>query len=148
MSLDVYLKGDSPFGSVSGPQIFIRENGQSKRISRAEWDSRNPGREPVTVKPREGHLYEGNITHNLRGMAVAAGIYKPLWRPDEIGLKFARDLVAPLTKGLELLQSDPEHYKAFNPSNGWGSYDILVQFVEEYLLACKAFPSAEIEVSR
>ncbi|WP_315921098.1 hypothetical protein [Mesorhizobium sp. SP-1A] len=148
MSLDVFLKGDSPFGSVSGPQIFIRENGQSKRISRNEWDRRNPGREPVTVKARGGHLYEGNITHNLRDMADAAGIYKPLWRPDEVGLRFARDLVAPLTKGLEVLRADPEHFKTFNPSNGWGNYEILVQFVEEYLLACKAFPSAEIEVSR
>lgn len=148
MSLDVYLKGDNPFGSVSGPQIFIRENGQSKRISRNEWDRLNPGREPVTVKPRDGYLYEANITHNLGKMADAAGIYKPLWRPDEIGLRFARDLVAPLTNGLELLRDDPEHFKAFNPPNGWGSYDTLVQFVEEYLLACKAFPSAEIEVSR
>jgi hypothetical protein len=81
-------------------------------------------------------------------MAKAAGTYQRLWRPEEIDVRFARELSKPLTTGLEQLRSNPDRVRALNPSNGWGSYEGLVQFVEEYLLACKAHPSAEVSVSR
>ena len=148
MSLDVTLRGENPFGHITGPQIYIREDGQSKRLSREEWDKRFPGREPVTIETREGELYSANITHNLTTMADQAGVYQALWRPEEINATKARDLIEPLTKGLELLRNDPDLFKRFNPPNGWGTYEGLVDFVEGYLLACTAFPSAEIEISR
>jgi len=97
---------------------------------------------------RKTIVYESNITHNLGRMAEAAGIYKHLWRPEEIGIKCAADLIIPLTKGLEKMKSDPDAFKAHNPENGWGNYDGLVRFVEAYLEACTAYPDAEIEVSR
>jgi hypothetical protein len=81
-------------------------------------------------------------------MADAAGIYIPLWRPDEIGITHAKQLVGPLTAGLAKLQSDPHAFKVHNPSNGWGSYDGLVAFVADYLNACKAHPDATVRVSR
>lgn len=58
------------------------------------------------------------------------------------------DLIGPLSSGLELLRSDPERFKAFNPENGWGDYDGLVEFVRQYLQACKTYPAAEVRVSR
>lgn len=97
---------------------------------------------------RPAEIYSRNITHNLNRMADEAGIYKHLWRPDEIGITKASQLIEPLTTGLALLRSDPARFKAFNPANGWGDYDGLVSFVVEYLSACIANPDAEVTVSR
>lgn len=100
----------------------------------------------TAVRPTE--VYWRNITHNLSRMADEAGIYEVLWRPEELGFRRAFELIEPLTAGLELLKSDPERFKPFNASNGWGDYDNLVDFVETYLEACKANPDAEVSVSR
>jgi len=93
-------------------------------------------------------LFEANITHNLNKMADAACLYYVLWRPDEIGVKTARDLVQSLEIGLELLRTEPARFKMLSPSNGWGSYEGLVNFVAAYLEACKAHPDATVKVSR
>lgn len=94
------------------------------------------------------HVFDANITHNLAEMANTAGIYNHLWRPDEIGINTANELVEPLKSGLKLLLDDPEKFKQFNPENGWGSYDGLVNFVKKYIEACEARPNAKILVSR
>lgn len=93
-------------------------------------------------------IYSANITHNLNVMSKEAGIYKHLWKPEELGITTAGQLIEPLTAGLALLKSDPERFKKFNPKNLWGEYANLVQFVEEYLNACISEPEAKIEVSR
>lgn len=98
------------------------------------------------VKPTV--IYSGNITHNLNKMADAAGIYKELWRPEEIGVTKARELIQPLADGLSRLLAEPEKYRAFNPANGWGDYEGLVEFVREYLAACRENPDAAVKVSR
>lgn len=98
------------------------------------------------VKPTE--VYSSNITHNLNKMAEAAGFYKYLWRPEEIGITKAKDLIPALEGGLERLKADPQYYQQFNSPNGWGMYEHFVLFVEEYLEACKENPDADIEVSR
>jgi len=152
MSLDVYLTIENAKSELFGPHIYIRENGQTKEITREEWDKRFPDREPVVVKVEDGtaeaEVYTANITHNLGPMASEAGIYQHLWRPDEIDIKKAKDLIEPLKDGLALLQSDPERFKAFNPSNGWGDYEGLLRFVGGYLTACYWFPEAEVSVWR
>lgn len=148
MSLDVTLRGENPFPENTGPQIFIRENGSNVRISREDWDKRFPDREPVMIEPSGDCLFTANITHNLNKMAMEAGIYEVLWRPEEIGVTKAHGLVEPLTRGLALLRNDPERFKSFNPENGWGKYETLVAFVERYLIACTAFPSADVSVWR
>lgn len=60
----------------------------------------------------------------------------------------ARELIDTLDSGLSLLKSDPERFKRFNPENGWGSYEGLVEFVEDYLDACRQYPDAEVSVWR
>jgi hypothetical protein len=153
MSLDVSLHDDTVQQCPQAPRIFVREDGQTKAISRAEWDARYPGREPVMVTyddSDEGtaEVYAANITHNLTTMASHAGIYDVLWRPEENGIRVARDLVEPLILGLERLRRHPEHFAQFTPSNGWGTYGQLVQFVEAYLDACQQYPDATVRVSR
>ena len=148
MSLDVYLECDGE----DGPErwaIFIREDGQKKELTLEEWNRRFPGRQPVLAKVGgDGTIYEGNITHNLGQMAGAAELYMPLWRPEEIGIETAGQLVEPLEKGLAELRADPDKYKPFNPENGWGHYELLVRFVDDYLQACKENPEAKVRVSR
>lgn len=92
--------------------------------------------------------YDNNITHNLGLMAEEAGIYEALWRPEEIGITKAGQLIDPLTKGVALLVSDRDRFEVFNAPNGWGKYDHLVEFAQSYLRACIKYPEAEIEVSR
>lgn len=96
----------------------------------------------------EKELYWGNITHNLNKMADAAGIYQHLWRPEEIGIVHAHQLIEPLTKGLEDLKQRPEHYSQYDSPNGWGLYVHFVPFVENYLKACIEHPQALVYACR
>jgi len=80
-------------------------------------------------------------------MAREANIYEVLWLANEMGY-CARDLIAPLSKGLALLLSDPERFKKFDSPNGWGVYEHFVLFVANYLEACISNPDAYINVSR
>lgn len=97
---------------------------------------------------RPVRVYEGNITHNLDVMAKAASIYQHLWCPDELGVKQAGELVAPLREGLARLEAEPDRFRELNPENGWGSYEGLVLFVREYLAACEQNPDAEVRTWR
>ena len=125
MSLDVYLYG-APWTQTQHCDTCGHEHECEKR----------------------DQLFDGNITHNLTGMADAAGIYKHLWRPEEVGVTTAGQLIGPLTAGLEKLRAEPQMFERHNPANGWGSYGGLVRFVDEYLDACKQHPAATIRVSR
>lgn len=150
MSLDVYLKLPEPLDGPPRQAIFIRRAGATEEISRAEWDEMRPGVEPViaTINPGEDQVYWANITHNLGPMAREAGIYTHLWRPEQIGVTLAADLVEPLTAGLALLRSDPARFKALNSHNGWGRYEHFVPFVERYLEACRQYPAAKVSACR
>ncbi|MCL2327743.1 MAG: hypothetical protein FWC39_04430 [Bacteroidetes bacterium] len=88
------------------------------------------------------------ITHNLNKMAEAVGLYEVLWRPEEIGITSAHQMIAPLEKGIGKLETSPEKYKTFNPSNGWGTYDDLLRFCKSTLDYCRQYPDAVIEASR
>lgn len=100
------------------------------------------------IQTRRVPIYSANLTHNLNAMAEAAGIYKHLWRPDEIGITKASQLIDPLKAGLSLLLADPSRFKSMNPPNGWGTYDGLVAVVRQYIAACEEDPDSDVEVSR
>jgi hypothetical protein len=150
MSLDVYLELEGAGPRPPGSGIFIREDGQTKEITREEWDARFPDREPFTchVYDPDNTVYHNNITHNLGGMAREAEIYEALWHPEAIGITRARQLIGPLKAGLVRLQNDPGRYKELNPENGWGTYGGLVKFVTDYLAACEKNPDAVVTVWR
>lgn len=93
-------------------------------------------------------VFDTNITHNLNKMADAAGIYKVLWRPEEIGITLAHEMIPALEEGLAKLKADPEKFKQFNAPNGWGMYEHFVPFVEKVLAAAKENPEATVRVSR
>lgn len=125
MSLDVYLEEDPKEVGCSCP------------------DCGNEHRKVVSEE-----LFSSNITHNLNRMAGEAGIYELLWRPEEKGVERARDLIQPLRAGYELLQSDPERFRAFDSPNGWGLYENFVPWLMEYIEACERYPHARVRASR
>lgn len=100
------------------------------------------------VKEMPVEVYEKNITHNLTSMAEAAGLYKVLWRPDENGYQYARDLIEPLEDGLVNLREGKESLLMHSPKNGWGTYEDLLNFAKECLEACREYPDAEIKTWR
>jgi len=104
-------------------------------------DTGNKETENITV-------FDSNITHNLNTMADKAGIYYHCWRPEELNISKASDIIKPLKDGLDRLNKDPEYFKQFNAKNGWGLYDHFVPWVEEYLNACIQYPNATISISR
>jgi hypothetical protein len=93
-------------------------------------------------------IFWKNITHNLGTMAQEAGIYHHLWRPDEISVEHPRQMIAPLEQGIQMMKDDPERFKKFSASNGWGTYEQFLPWLNELLQACKDYPDAEIRVSR
>lgn len=125
MSLDVYLK--------SGKQIH-------------KCTCANCGNEHDCEEDKI--LFEANITHNLNKMAEAAGIYKHLWRPEEMGITKASELIGPLTSAIIDMKNREEYYSQFNASNGWGTYKDFLPWVKQYRDACIENPDANIEASR
>jgi hypothetical protein len=147
MSLDVHLYIENPTKKTS-TGIFVREDGKTRELSLEEAKERYPKYEAKEYEREDNEVFHANITHNLNKMATEAGIYEYLWRPDEIGITKAKELIEPLRQGLHELKMNPDKYKAFNPENGWGSYEGLVRFVSNYLDACYEYPDATIEANR
>lgn len=100
------------------------------------------------VHKKREKLYSSNITHNLGAMAEEAGIYMHLWRPEEIRITKASQLIEPLRTGLELVKSDPERFKKHDAANGWGTYEHFVPWLKEYLEACVKHPEATVRADR
>lgn len=93
-------------------------------------------------------VFDQNITHNLGGMAREAGIYEHCWRPEEIGIKVAAQLIGPLQAAIAAMEADPARFEKHNAPNGWGLYEHFVPWLKKYLAACEEFPDAEVHVSR
>jgi hypothetical protein len=103
---------------------------------------------------RTVNVYNGNITHNLNKMAMEVKLsngrtlYEVLWRPEEHNYTKASEIVPLLVEGIMILCSERERFLPFNPANGWGNYDNLVGFTQEYLNACLENPDGEIQACR
>ena len=93
-------------------------------------------------------FFEANITHNLNRMADEAGIYAVVWRPEELCITKAGEIIATLKDGIARLEAEPEKYRAFEPANKWGTYDDFVPWLKRYLEACEKYPDATIQANR
>ena len=93
-------------------------------------------------------VFQSNVTGNLARMATAADIGDALWRPGEIGITKASQLIDPLTKGLAWLKENRSEALKYQPPNGWGTYDDFVPWVAAYLAACVKYPNATVSVWR
>ena len=93
-------------------------------------------------------VWSGNMTHNLNKIAIEAGVYECIWRPDEIGIKYAKDNIGNLRQALSRFYAEYDDLAKLNPSNGWGTLDGLIEFTKAYLEACIEYPDAEIKTDR
>jgi len=93
-------------------------------------------------------VFSSNITHNLNAMASKAGLYYPLWRPEECGVETADALLPLLRAGLCVLLGNEYEMAKEEPPNGWGTYGDLVRFVSDYIDACSAHPHAKVRAFR
>lgn len=100
----------------------------------------------TAVRPTE--VFSANYTHNCNKMADEAGIYQHVWRPEELGITKAAQLIEPLRAGIARMEAEPERFIALNPENGWGSYDTFLPWLRAYLRACEANPDSDVSVSR
>lgn len=92
-------------------------------------------------------VFDINITHNLRPMAVEAGVAEVMWSPMENGYEYAWQIIPKLERGLSKLEGQPSRFTLLNPSNGWGTYDGFKDSVKATLEACRQHPHARLKVS-
>lgn len=96
----------------------------------------------VTDEP----VFDVNITHNLSNMADLAGLYYPLWQLKDV--ETAKDLIVPLKIGIKKMKDSPEIFKSLDASNGWGTYEDFMPWLERLLEVCENNPNSKVEVSR
>lgn len=103
------------------------------------WGSISTGGE-ATVE-----VWSFNITHNLNRMWQWAGCYDALYNSEG---RTARDVLPALRDALESLRTRPEEARIYSASNGWGTYDQAVPWLERVIEACEKHPATVIGVSR
>lgn len=77
----------------------------------------------------------------------------PMWRHAGADLaKFDGELagscVPLLESAIAHMKANPSEYKAMDPLNGWGSYDLLVPALEELVAGFRRHPKATVRVHR
>ena len=154
MSLDIYIISPEPIKKES-TGIYARIDGQIRELTKEEAIAHFSDIDPDSIIEEEietNEFWHGNITHNLYEMARQCYrrnyiLNELLWRdkmPDNI-IDYITDLIASLFE----LEDNPEEYKQFNPVNGWGTYEQLVEFVRSFIHALIDMPpGSTIEYSK
>lgn len=153
MSLDIYIISPTPIKKKS-TGIWVRDNGKTRELTKAEAEERYPDTDIQEIDIETTIIWHGNITHNLAEMASDClswgdcNLCDLLWRDEQPAFD-KWFYVSHLTYCLNVLENDPEHYKQFNPHNGWGTYEQLCKFVEDFIIALVNAPEgSHIEYSR
>lgn len=81
-----------------------------------------------------------NVTYNLGQMLRAAGF--PEWGK-LIGAP-AAEAGGMLRAVYDRLLADPATFREMNPSNGWGTYEGAIAFVDRFAVQCAEHPKAII----
>lgn len=164
MSLDITIISPEPILKKS-TGIYGRINGSTRELTPEECVSHFPDAfahiDDVPVDTYvSNEVWSGNITHNLTEMAEDClsfeeeyqhyTLYGLLWR--ETQQPFTGDYlnvyIAHLAYCLYVLKNNPKRFKKFNPENGWGTYEQLVNFVEDFIKALITMPEgSHIEYS-
>jgi hypothetical protein len=93
-------------------------------------------------------VYARNITFNVSRMAVKSGSYNCLFEPEKHGITLAVQLILPLEKAIRELERRPNYYRRYENKNDWGTFEQFLDFVKEYLKACKEHPDSEITINK
>lgn len=93
-------------------------------------------------------IFHCNITHNLGKMAYEAGVYNVIWRPEEVGIETAGQMVQPLSDAIRLMESEPERFRKLEPPNKWGTYDGFLPWLRRLRDACREYPDSKPRADR
>ena len=93
-------------------------------------------------------VYTTSVHNNFNLLIESLGIYQHLWRPDELNITHARQLIAPLESALENLEFNKEKYRKHEPPGMCGKIELFIIFLKNLLESCKQHPNATISVCR
>ena len=152
MSLDITIISPEPI-KKKRTGVYVRINGRTCELTKEEAIAHFPDVDPNTIIEEEietNEFWHGNITHNLAEMAYDClssdntdyTLYDLLWRDTQVPFTgvYLNIYIAHLAYCLYVLKNDPDHFKKFNPENGWGTYEQLCNFVEGFIKALVTMP--------
>jgi hypothetical protein len=88
---------------------------------------------------RTVNVFYLNVPTCYKPIAEKVGIQTYIWKPEELGISKAEQLINPLRIGLQLLESVPGRVGVAQET-----LDDFVECVRKYLAACEQNPDAEI----
>lgn len=162
MSLDLYIESKTPITHRS-TGVFIREHGvtralETKKEVLEHFPHANP--DEIVENVYEDNIYfHINITHNLAKMAkecqpvtycsnglhhpMQYSLYQLLWHPEQIGtINPSEEYEDNVIQCYKRLLEEPDFFKKYNPENGWGSYDQLLEGTRNFMLALENIKDA------
>ena len=163
MSLDLYIITPEPVKKTS-TGVYVRKNGKTvelKTIEEVKQHFPDADISSIEERPVETNTFwHGNITHNLGRMAKEVQLavrtkdesfttlYDILWK-GELTMKSKWLLASLLSKAVYELDDKPTKYQMFNPENGWGTYEQLLNFTKDFLKAVVDAPEySYIEIDK
>lgn len=92
----------------------------------------------------QGHdrVFDRNYTYNIAKIAKEAG-----FSVNDFDGKNGAEIVAILDPAIERMNKNPDHFRQFNPPNGWGDFDSFVGLLEILLAHCHEYPSGYCRIS-
>lgn len=90
-------------------------------------------------------VFQCNITHNVSSMWQKAGCYEALYLSEG---KIAINILPSIEGAICDMALNRKSYKAMDPPNGWGSYELALEFLQYVYEACTKFPTTIIEIHK
>ena len=161
MSLDLYIKSNAPV-IKKGTGVYVRKDGPTVELKTIEEIHRHfPDSDLSKIsidKYEDCDFWHGNISHNMGRMASKVPIegseltqFDLMWQPDEHGIvkTGSSGYRNNVLKEFLYMRGNREDLSLLNPENGWGDYDQLLEFTEDYILhLIRAEDDFKIEASR
>lgn len=88
-----------------------------------------------------GDIWINHTSNTAAMIKEVCGSYPSEWN----GKKCA-DMYPVLMQGASLLTINSQKYKAFEPSNGWGTVETTLDFLMKIADNCDKYPTAALEV--
>lgn len=97
---------------------------------------------------RREQLYAGSIPHSLAHLTrdISPLLHEAIWHPGQIGVWAAVDAIRPLVAGMLAIRSTRRGDLRGDLAVAMHEFVTLMTFVEGYLAACRAHPTAAVSV--
>lgn len=102
----------------------------------------------VTLKDESlGRVFALDFDYDFREIILISTLMDILWNPEVLGIKYAVDLILPLTEGLKYIKNNIDK---FSKLSHWSQNRLskFIAMITEYRDACEGHPFAQIQVIR